>query len=168
VPAEDLRGRIRAILAAAYGEGLLSPGTLTFRLDQLADGRVIDPGRLIGDLNLRAPDLRRQPLAWLRERLTGLRSWPALTGTPGAAVLALDWEGTTDEVLIGRHPGCDVVLAEATVSRRHAQLRFRDGHWILHDLGSTNGTAVNGQRVMRCQLRPGDLLRLGERRLVVD
>ncbi len=83
-------------------------------------------------------------------------------------MLALDWNGTTDAVLVGRHPSCEVVLEHATVSRRHAQLRFRDGRWILQDLGSTNGTTVNGARVTRCQLRAGDHLRLGEQHLVVD
>ncbi len=53
MPAEDLRGRIRATLAAAYGEGLLSQGTLSHRLDQLSGGHVFEPAELIGDLNLR-------------------------------------------------------------------------------------------------------------------
>jgi pSer/pThr/pTyr-binding forkhead associated (FHA) protein len=84
------------------------------------------------------------------------------------AVLALDWDGATDAVLLGRHPACEVVLDDLTVSRRHAQLHFRDGRWVLQDLGSKNGTTVNGAPVTRCQLRPGDHLRLGEQHLVVD
>ena len=55
-----------------------------------------------------------------------------------------------------------------SVSRRHARLSFRDGHWVLRDLDSTNGTRVNGQRVIRCRLEPGDRLRLGSAELLVD
>lgn len=83
-------------------------------------------------------------------------------------MLALDWSGATDELLVGRHPSCDVVLADPTVSRRHARLRFRDGTWALQDLESTNGTTINGLRVGRCQLRAGDRLMLGDQHLTVD
>jgi pSer/pThr/pTyr-binding forkhead associated (FHA) protein len=60
------------------------------------------------------------------------------------------------------------VLTDPSVSRRHARLRFRDGHWILHDLESTNGTLVNDVPVVRCELRAGDLVALGDEHLVVD
>jgi len=83
-------------------------------------------------------------------------------------LLALDWTGTCDELLIGRHPSCDVVVADDTVSRRHARLTFRDGGWIVQDLDSTNGTRLNGQYVGRCRVRPGDQLSLGRQRLQVD
>jgi pSer/pThr/pTyr-binding forkhead associated (FHA) protein len=61
-----------------------------------------------------------------------------------------------------------VTLADPGVSRRHAHLRFRDGRWILQDLESTNGTTVNGVRVGRCELRPGDVIGVGDTRLLVD
>jgi pilus assembly protein CpaF len=61
-----------------------------------------------------------------------------------------------------------VVLGDATVSRRHARLVFRDGGWIIQDLASTNGTRLNGQAVGRACLRPGDQLLLGHQLLRVD
>ena len=70
--------------------------------------------------------------------------------------------------MIGRHPDCDVVMADATVSRRHARLIFRDGGWIIQDLASTNGTRLNGEYVGRCRLRPGDQLALGDQLLQID
>jgi pSer/pThr/pTyr-binding forkhead associated (FHA) protein len=82
--------------------------------------------------------------------------------------LALDWSGAQSELLIGRHHGCDVIVDEPTVSRRHARLVFRDHKWIVQDLTSTNGTIVNGTRVGRCELRPGDSVVLGRARLKVD
>lgn len=161
---------MRATLAAAYGEGLVSQGTLVHRLDQLASNRVIEPHRLIGDLNLRERQRRLRPvrLRWLVERIAMLWPTSAGAGVAATAVLALDWAGTTEILLVGRHPGCEVVLDDPTVSRRHAELLFRDGSWVLHDVGSTNGTTVNGVRVTRCQLRPGDHLSLGGHQLVVD
>ncbi|MGP0050138.1 MAG: FHA domain-containing protein [Solirubrobacteraceae bacterium] len=71
-------------------------------------------------------------------------------------------------MLVGRDDGCDVVLPNVAVSRRHARLLFRDGRWIIQDLDSTNGTAVNGRWVGRCELRPGDDILLGDEHLTVD
>jgi pSer/pThr/pTyr-binding forkhead associated (FHA) protein len=47
------------------------------------------------------------------------------------------------------------------VSRRHAELRIVDGRWILRDLGSSNGTWVNGRRVMEAEVAAGDDVSLG-------
>jgi pSer/pThr/pTyr-binding forkhead associated (FHA) protein len=84
------------------------------------------------------------------------------------SLLGLDWSGHRGELLVGRHDKCDIVLRAPDVSRRHARLVFRDHKWIIQDLRSTNGTIVNGTRVGRCELRPGDVVALGSRRLVVD
>ena len=145
------RHRLARTLNAAYGEGLLSDRTLAHRLDLLFASEVIDPVRLVGDLTRRVPR-RRQ-----RRRSDN-----------DAMLLALDWSGVQEELLIGRHPACDVVVSHPTVSRRHARLLFRDGGWILQDLESTNGTRLNGQRVGRCRLQPGDELALGNQALRVD
>jgi hypothetical protein len=69
--------------------------------------------------------------------------------------------GDAGPLLIGRSRRCDFVVADPSVSRRHALLlRGRDG-WTLYDLGSTNGTRVNGWRVERAVLRTGDEVELG-------
>ncbi len=62
---------------------------------------------------------------------------------------------------IGRRLDCDVVLSDATVSRRHAQLRWRFGRYVLYDLGSSAGTLVNGNPVSEVVLEPGDVLSVG-------
>ena len=64
-------------------------------------------------------------------------------------------------LLIGRDPHCDVVLADPTVSARHAQIAPAPSGYRLADLGSTNGTFVNGRRVQQAILRPGDRIRIG-------
>jgi hypothetical protein len=51
------------------------------------------------------------------------------------------------EVLVGRDPNCDIILADSTVSFRHARLVYRQDQWWLEDLRSTNGTFLNDHRV---------------------
>jgi pSer/pThr/pTyr-binding forkhead associated (FHA) protein len=67
--------------------------------------------------------------------------------------------------VIGRAPECDLVLPDMTVSWRHAELRPAPGGWMLVDLGSTNGTQVNGwQAGEGATVRPGDAVRFGHTR----
>ncbi len=65
------------------------------------------------------------------------------------------------EVLIGRSSELDLVLVEDNVSRRHAKLVVRGGAVTLQDLGSTNGTFVNGVRVKKARLKEGDRVLIG-------
>ena len=58
--------------------------------------------------------------------------------------------------LIGRHPECDVLLDSLRVSRRHCIITAESDAVVVRDLGSMNGTWVNGRRVARSRLRPGD------------
>jgi hypothetical protein len=67
--------------------------------------------------------------------------------------------------LVGRSRECDVVLADANVSRRHAELRQEGASYWIVDLGSTNGLEVNGKRVKRAKLRSGDTITLGSTEL---
>ncbi len=156
-------------LNAAYGDGLLSERTLVQRLNVLMRSELVDTAGLVGDLTLRSP---RRPSSQRWERvLTSLRRVAGLAAPPKGpplVLLALDWSGARDELLVGRHDRCDVVVTHPSVSRRHARLTFRDGCWVLRDLDSTNGTRVNGKRVVRCRLEPGDRLMLGSADLLVD
>ncbi len=66
-----------------------------------------------------------------------------------------------DIVTVGRLPECAIVLTDPNASRRHAQIR-RDGDAVvLVDLGSTNGTRVNGTRVREQRLTHGDTITIG-------
>jgi FHA domain len=167
----EFRRQISVELNAAYGDGLLSEQTLAHRMELVLTSRLLDPERLIGDLSGRAA---RRSL-----RNTVGRGVESLRGTlarrkPGRdvsppLVLALDWDHDDGELTVGRDPeSCDVVFEHATVSRRHAQLHHRDGAWVLQDLDSTNGTTLNGKRIARCRLAPGDRVMLGRQAVVVD
>jgi hypothetical protein len=65
-------------------------------------------------------------------------------------------------VVIGRDPGCDVVLNDPKCSRRHAVLEEGPEGILVRDPGSANGISVNGRRVERARLQPGDALRVGD------
>jgi hypothetical protein len=160
--------RIARSLNAAYADGLLSQDTFVGRLDRLLRSRVVEPFELVGDLTVRRGS--RTTSVRIRELLSSLFAPRPRSSAyePAASLLALDWSGETTELLIGRHAACDVVLPGETVSREHARLVFRDGKWIIHDLKSANGTAVNGTYVGRCELYPGDQLVLGEECLDID
>jgi hypothetical protein len=73
---------------------------------------------------------------------------------------------TRDPVVIGRLSTNDVVLSDPNVSRRHAELRQQGGRWTLVDLGSTNGSVVNGKLVKEHELEDGDRLSFGQSELI--
>jgi FHA domain-containing protein len=100
---------------------------------------------------LREPDPRR---ASARLRIAGKTE---LLGSQGA--------------VLGRSREADIVVDDANVSRRHAEIRPSGGSWTVRDLGSTNGIKVNGRRVdpARAQsLKPGDEIELGTSRATFE
>jgi hypothetical protein len=80
-----------------------------------------------------------------------------ILGPMANQTLALAEEVTT----IGSVAGNTVVLADPAVSRKHAGIRKVDGNYELADLGSTNGVYVNGHKVPKKTLEPGDIIRVG-------
>ncbi len=72
----------------------------------------------------------------------------------------------TDLSTVGRHPESDIFLDDITVSRRHVEFRRQDGGFRVHDVGSLNGTYLNGDRVDDAELQSGDEVRIGKFRLI--
>ena len=85
-----------------------------------------------------------------------------IRGTNAGSRFAVDQEVTT----IGRHPESTVFLDDVTVSRRHAEVRRESDRYLLSDVGSLNGTYVNGDRVDVHELAEGDQMQVGKYRLV--
>ncbi len=86
------------------------------------------------------------------------------TGPTPGAVFAL--EG--DQLTIGRDSSNEITINDAEVSRRHSRLTFQGGKFVLEDLGSTNGTFVNGQRLAGPRvLKAGEVVSFGEQIVLV-
>ena len=74
-------------------------------------------------------------------------------------------------LVLGRRESCDICLNFPNVSGRHCEFVFKDGFWILHDLNSTNGVKVNGEKVAeggKKVLRPQDTITIGKRQYTIQ
>jgi hypothetical protein len=88
-------------------------------------------------------------------------------------IAVLTYDGSRHEVkqrrvVLGRSRDCDIQLADANVSRRHAELRQEGAAYWIVDLDSTNGLEVNGKRVKRAKLAEGDTITLGSTKIRFD
>lgn len=73
-----------------------------------------------------------------------------------------------DQLVLGRRESCDICLRFPNVSNVHAKLIFQDGYWWIQDMNSTNGVKVNGMRVPKKVLLPGDEITIAKRRYVIN
>jgi hypothetical protein len=155
-------------LNAAFAQGLLSEQTHSYRLGLLFESGLVDQRRLVGDLRLRGDRTTRgRTLDSWRAVVASARELAGRSRGDAPYLLALHGL-SSDQLLIGRHPKCDIVVDEPNVSRRHAELMCRDGVWVIRDLGSTNGTTLNGSPVGRSELRPGDVVGLAGQLIQID
>jgi pSer/pThr/pTyr-binding forkhead associated (FHA) protein len=83
-------------------------------------------------------------------------------GPNAGARFLLDRDATT----VGRHPDCEIFLHDVTVSRRHSEVRREGPRFTLRDLGSLNGTYINGDRVEETVLSSGDEVQIGRFKLL--
>jgi len=156
-----------AALQERFAAGQLSQNTFVGRMEAALGAR---DQRELADLftDIEGPG-RNRAAAWggLRPRLTAAASavWEAVVSAarrasdpPGLIFPAGDQARFT----IGRHPNCDLVIPDFSVSRWHAGLARGANGWLLTDLGSTNGTRLNGWRVRDAvPVRCGDRVSFG-------
>ncbi|TLM81253.1 MAG: FHA domain-containing protein, partial [Actinobacteria bacterium] len=71
-----------------------------------------------------------------------------------------------ERIVVGRLAECDVHIQDANISRQHAAFVAEGAGWAIEDLGSTNGTYVNGERAGHLRLRDGDVVTIGVTELV--
>lgn len=160
------------LLWTRYAEGRLSYDSFARRLEAAVHTRSRpDLDALLADLPGRNR-LGAALTAALRSRWQ--RGWAAVADRMPRVWQAASWpvltfpSGDRSRFTIGRDSGCDMVLPDPTVSRWHAGLRREPGGWLLDDLGSTNGTLVNGWRVRAwVPVRDGDLVSFGAVTFVV-
>lgn len=157
-------------MLALYRSGRQAEALAAYRrtADRLADELGLDPGPGLRGVH---ESILRQDLALdvgageVAETVThddrGVRG-ATLTLPNGVAV-----ELGSRTWVVGRHPGCDVVLADPRISRRHAEVRPVVGGYELVDLGSSNGTRVGDEEIERRRLADGDVVVVGSTRLLV-
>jgi hypothetical protein len=90
---------------------------------------------------------------------------PALVIRAGGGRVGQSFAVEGERMSIGRRPDSEVFLDDVTVSRDHALLIHRNGHWYLDDCGSLNGTYVNRSRIESHQLEEGDEVQVGKYKL---
>ncbi|WP_406275125.1 FHA domain-containing protein [Streptomyces sp. NBC_00191] len=160
-PSDAERDRVLGVLREGAAQGKLSHDTFIRRMELALAARRPDELRaLTADLNTESRWSRRLygavgrvsafsvrlRRAWQAEKLP-----PLLLPEPGPYPLR-----------IGRDPGNGLRLSHDTVSRLHAELSRQGSLWILRDLGSTNGTTVNGRRVTgSVVVHDGDMVGFG-------
>ncbi|HEX5360239.1 MAG TPA: FHA domain-containing protein [Fluviicoccus sp.] len=114
----------------------------------LVELQIIDPTKAPPET---APQIKRD----LGAKAVPLWQVKAMTGVISGRMFPI--EGTK---VVGRDPHCDIVVGGAHVSRRHAEFSIRSGQLWLKDLGSSNGSFINGKRHEEVQLKNGDEVRL--------
>jgi pSer/pThr/pTyr-binding forkhead associated (FHA) protein len=161
-------------LREQFAAGRLSHDTFLHRMGSALSARArSDLPPLLADLPPARRPAWRQALERLQAAVSDLRRVrpPAFRRTAvddDWAPLFFPPNSSRTVFTIGREPGCDLLVEDTTVSRAHARLtRMPDG-WLLADLGSTNGTTVNGWRVREpVAVRVGDRVRFGTADFVV-
>jgi hypothetical protein len=149
-PSEETREHTLARLRRGYVAGRLNTETFQGRVDRALQASC---GRELQGLTADLPAPPASRFARLRELLRPALHRPA--HLPPLESL------TAGRLLLGRSSACQLVFADDTVSRRHAELRLVEGRWMLRDLGSSNGTWVNGRRVLEAEVAAGDEVHLG-------
>lgn len=162
--AESVLGaaRERGYTLVAYPVVELAPDRSLRRGEMRVTSALVDAsGATLADADLAAAAGHTVVLdrdALLAER----QAPPGSLEIPGGSTVALG----ALPCLIGRDRRCDVVLDDPRVSRRHAEVRLRLGRFTLADLGSTNGTRLNGRPVSEAALADGDLVAIGPATIV--
>lgn len=144
-----------------------SPGTITRLLEELEKPSVepepaaqseVHSEQMVGQATQIEPFTHAPP--------PEIRAWLlATTGPSKGRTFAIPTNGAT----VGRLPENGVYIPDQRLSREHARIEFREGSYILSDLGSRNGTALNGSLVSTPQtLTSGDTIELGSNTLVVN
>lgn len=173
-------GQELATLARDYateqGYSFVGPVRVRFEgTDDLGRGRFRIRSGVIRGSTVEGGEIR-QPVSDLprggggvlrgRPRLLVTAGGDAIVGQPAMQGQQRSYELTTPVTMLGRGTDCDLRLVDPGVSRHHAELRMEGNDMVLVDLGSTNGTNVNGEPVRRALLSDGSRVTLGRTTLV--
>lgn len=148
-----------------------------------ASGTFVNGDQISGPTNLRAGDIIKIGNTELevQDEGAGADKTLVLSGTALMEVGSDSWSLVADtgpekgQVIpiverteVGRALECDISILEPSLSRKHAELEVDGRHLILRDLGSVNGTYVNGKKVDEAELKDGDVLNFNQIRFIVS
>ena len=157
-----LGARNRAQLAGLFTDLPPRPPTLLARLQAAFLRRDFDPGGVAGNWHPGPDGASGRP---------GSPAGSEGSGWPPSPALMVFPPGTGTMFTIGRRNDCDLRIADLSVSRLHAQLDRGEDGWLLSDLGSRNGTRVNGWLLrdpVPVPVRAGDVLQFGSAAFLVQ
>jgi hypothetical protein len=166
---DEDRDEVIRMLRDGSADGRISNETFLRRVDRALRAHGADElAALLSDLPPvpakkagPAGDRLARVITWLREIRLRRPLFGAATRSPRLPRLVLP-RGPRTAFTIGRSPDCDLSLEDLTVSWHHAELRHNGQAWVLADLGSTNGTRVNGwQAGSGFTVRVGDWVSFG-------
>ena len=160
-PSAEERERVVRILRDRSVEGRLSTDTFAERVRLAYQARSgAELAELTSDVRPASPPRRLLLTAveWLSGLQADLKAAWSRPRVPSLALPRIDGV----RVVVGRAPDCDCVVPEDCASRRHAEIWREGGRWFLRDLGSRNGTRLNGMLVAGpVEIRAGDRVSLG-------
>lgn len=126
-----------------------------------------EPARVYPPTNAPEPEPYASPQA--AEDVNSERTTVIAAPQPHAALFNYTTQQHTvlakERTTIGREKGCDVVIPDPSVSRRHAEILHNESGWLIRDTGSTNGLSVNGVATAQARVYNGDVINLGRTKL---
>lgn len=126
-----------------------------------------EPARVYPPTNAPEPEPYAPPQAV--EDINSERTTVIAAPQPHAALFNYTTQQHTvlakERTTIGREKGCDVVIPDPSVSRRHAEILHNESGWLIRDTGSTNGLSVNGVATAQARVYNGDVINLGRTKL---
>ena len=128
---------------------------------------AVEPARVYPPTNAPEPEPYAPPQA--AEDINSERTTVIAAPQPHAALFNYTTQQHTvlakERTIIGREKGCDVVIPDPSVSRRHAEILHNESGWLIRDTGSTNGLSVNGVATAQARVYNGDVINLGRTKL---
>jgi pSer/pThr/pTyr-binding forkhead associated (FHA) protein len=132
-----------------------------------ASGTFVNEHRINGRCELKAWDIIRLGTVELEVIDPGERRPEDWALSIESDLLAGQFFPLGEKTVVGRDPTCDLTIDSRLLSRRHAELTIEVDHLRVVDLGSANGTFINGEKIEEGIARPGDELRFDQERFVV-
>ena len=122
---------------------------------------VLDQGEFLGEL----AELSKLPETHVKVEADAIPPQGCRLIVVSGRDLGMEWAFKVPQITIGRDEDCELAMSDIGVSRRHAKLTLEGERYVLTDLGSGNGTFLNGVRIESETLYPGDEVTLGDRTL---